>query len=111
MLFVSLITVSFLILVATFFAWRETSSRAAAINGVFASLTLMVSARVMIGGLQPEMAVGLPLLAGMLLLGRGLGTWWLSRKSSVLRMPATLWLLCAVATLACTVAVYCNVMA
>ena len=110
MLVISMLVISFLTLVATFFAWRETSSRPSALNGVFASLTLLISARILLSGeAKPEMAVGLPLLAGMLLLGRGLGTWWRSKKEPNLKLPGMLWLGCGVATLSCVVGVYIKV--
>ena len=66
----------------------------------------MVSARVLVGGQQPEMAVGLPLMAGMLLLGRGVGVWWRSKTEPALRFPALLWLGSAIAALACVAAVW-----
>ena len=106
MLVISSIVVSLAVLVMTLYIWRETSSRPSLFNGIFASLTLLISARLAMEGKQPEMAVGLPILAGMLLLGRGTGTLIRSRKEPELRLTAILWLVAAVASLACAAAVY-----
>ena len=106
MLIVTLLAVSLIVLVLTFIIWRETSSRPSLFNGIFASLTLLISARLTAEAQQVEMAVGLPLLAGMLLLGRGVGTLIRSRKEPVLRRIAIYLIVAATASLGCTVAVY-----
>ena len=52
------------------------------------------------------MAVGLPLLAGMLLLGRGVGTWMRVKREPVLRPTAVMWLGAAIMALIGAAAVY-----
>ena len=106
MLLVVLLTVSLAVLLITLYIWRETSSRPSLFNGIFASLTLLISGRMALAGTQPDMAVGLPLLAGMLLLGRGIGTLWRSKKEPALRTLGTLWIASALASLGCATAVY-----
>ena len=106
MLSIILLVVSFAILVTTFFIWRDTSSRPSLFNGIFASLALLMSARLVATHSNAEMAVSLPILAGMLVFGRGLGTWWRSRKETELKTPATLWLCSGVACFACACSVY-----
>ena len=69
-----LLAVSLAALIASFYVWRATNSRPSLVGGIFGSLALLVSARmVSVGGLQPEMAVGLPVFAGMLYMGRAMG--------------------------------------
>ena len=106
MLLITLLAVSLAVLLITFYIWRETSSRPSLFNGIFASLTLLISSRLMLSGTQPDMAVGLPILAGMLLLGRGVGTLIPSRKEPVLLRFGILWIICAAASLACSSAIY-----
>jgi hypothetical protein len=106
MLIASIICVSLAVLIITYFVWRDTSSRPSLFNGIFASLSLLISARLTIAGTQPDMAVGLPVLAGMLLLGRGIGTLLRSRREPQLQNAARLWLGGAFASLACAAAVY-----
>jgi uncharacterized membrane protein (UPF0136 family) len=106
MLLISIFAVSLFTLVATFFIWRDTTSRPSLINGVFASLALLITARLVSAHTNPDMAVGLPILAGMLLLGRGMGTWWRARKEPALKHPATLWLFAGAGSLGVAAAIY-----
>ena len=106
MLPITLLLVSFGILVATFFIWRDTSSRPSLFNGVFASLALLMASRLVVTHTNPDMAVSLPILAGMLVFGRGMGTWLRSRKEPDLKSPAVLWLSSGVACFLCATSVY-----
>jgi hypothetical protein len=92
MLIIYLLVVSLACLFAAFYVWRMTSSRPSLIGGIFGSLALMwVASSVNGGARQPDMAVGLPLLVGMLLLGRAIGTWMRVRKEPQLQQPALIW--------------------
>ena len=106
MLTAFLLIVSLATLFIAFSVWRETSSKQALMNGIFASLALLIGARLAVEGQQPDMAVGLPLLAGMLLLGRGVGTWFRSKKEPFLQQPALMWLGAGSACLIGAFAVY-----
>jgi hypothetical protein len=97
MLVVYFLVVSLAILVATFFVWRATNSRPSLISGIFGSLAMLWAASNIAGGArQPEMAVGLPILVGMLFGGRAIGTWLRVRKEPMLQQPALTWTILAV---------------
>jgi hypothetical protein len=98
--------VSLGILVCTYFVYRDTSSRPSLFNGTFASLALLLSARLVDAQTNPDLAVGIPILVGMLLLGRAAGTFLRGRKEPELRRPAWLWFATATASLVCAAAVY-----
>jgi len=106
MLTITLLVVSFAILVATFFIWRDTSSRPSLFNGIFASLALLIASHLVETHTNPDLAVSLPILAGMLVFGRGIGTWLRCRKEPELKSPATLWLCSGIACFVCATSVY-----
>jgi hypothetical protein len=107
-----LLAISFAILGAAFYIWRSTSSRPSLIGGVFGSLAMMWVASNVAGGVrQPDMAVGLPILVGMLFWGRAIGTWLRVRKEPVLRQPAITWTILGALCLAGGAWIYFAIMA
>lgn len=106
MLAISLIIVSLATLTVAFLVWRETSSRPSLASGIIGSLLLLVAARHVYAQTNPEMAVGLPLLTGLLFMGRAIGTWLRLHKDPQLRGPAIMWFVVATASLVCAATVY-----
>jgi hypothetical protein len=89
-----LITVSLATLVATYYVWSATNSRSSLIGGLFGGIALLAAAGIVSGGgaaQQADMAIGLPLLAGMLFLGRAFGSWMRVHKETALRQPTEVW--------------------
>jgi uncharacterized membrane protein (UPF0136 family) len=101
-----LLVASLASLVGAFYVWRATSSRPSLISGIFGSLALLVSARMVSVGQASDMTVGLPLLVGMLFIGRAIGTWLRVRKESTLREIAIIWTITGTLCLTSAVWIY-----
>jgi hypothetical protein len=109
MLVITFIAVSLAIVIVAFLVWRETSSRPSLISGVIGSMLMLAAARHVWAHTNPEMAVGMPILTGMLFGGRAIGTWLRLHKDPQLRMIALLWSCVSAACLACAAWAYVTV--
>jgi peptidoglycan/LPS O-acetylase OafA/YrhL len=85
-------------LVSAILIWRITSNRKAVIGNIFASLAQLISAKLLVGHEKPDMAIGLVFFAGMVLLGRGLGT--LFRREKEPQAKKVAWLMISTGALA-----------
>lgn len=98
--------VSLATLALGFQIWRLTSSRAIILNTVVATAGLLFAAFKCSSAGRGGIAYVIPFLVAMLFAGRGIGTYWRSRKETALRLPSTLMLATAAASLYATIAVY-----
>ncbi len=89
-----------------FQTWRLTSSKSTILNTVVASVSLLFAAYMCTTPGRGGIAYVIPFLVAMLFAGRGVGTFWRSRKESALRLPSTLMLAVAVASLYAAVTAY-----
>ena len=101
-----LVFVSVGTLLLGFQAWRLTSSRSMILITFAATAALLVAAYMRSRPGGTAAAIGIPFMVGMLFAGRGFGTLWRSRKEADLRLPSTLMLAIAGASLYASVAVY-----
>jgi hypothetical protein len=106
MLVASLLVISIAILVVAFVVWRATSSRPTLISGIIGSLLMLVAARHVATRTNPDMAIGLPILTGMLLMGRAIGTGMRIRKDPQFRAFAVMWFVMAAACLGSAAWIY-----
>lgn len=89
-----------------FQTWQLTSSRSIILNTVVATVSLLFAAYVCSTPGRGGIAYVIPFLVAMLFAGRGIGTFWRSRKESALRLPSTLMLTVAAASLYAAVTAY-----
>jgi hypothetical protein len=82
-----------------FQAWRLTSSRSIFLNTLVGSGGLLLAAYLCSIPTRADAAYVIPFLVAMLFAGGGLGALWRSRKESILRVPSTLLLTVAAASL------------
>src|SRR5277367_2944599 len=101
-----LVIVSFATLGLGFQTWRLTGSRSTILNTVVASVSLLFAAYMCSTPGRGGIAYVIPFLVAMLFAGRGVGTFWRSRKESALRLPSTLMLAVAAASLYAAVTAY-----
>ena len=101
-----LIIVSLCTLGLGFQAWRLTSSRSIFLNTLVGSGGLLFAAYLCSVPARGDAAYVIPFLVAMLFAGGGLGVLWRSRKESTLRLPSTLLLAVAVASLYASIAAY-----
>ena len=101
-----LVIVSLGTLALGFQTWRLTSSSSIILNTVVASAALLFAAYLCSTPGRGGVAYVIPFLVAMLFAGRGIGTFWRSRKETALRLPSTLMLAAAGASLYATVATY-----
>jgi hypothetical protein len=101
-----LIIVSLCTLGLGFQAWRLTSSRSIFLNTLVGSGGLLFAAYLCSVPARGDAAYVIPFLVAMLFAGGGLGVLWRSRKESTLRLPSTLLLAVAIASLYASIAAY-----
>jgi hypothetical protein len=101
-----LVIVSLCTLGLGFQAWRLTSSRSIFLNTLVGSGGLLFAAYLCAIPARKDAAYVIPFLVAMLFAGGGLGVLWRSRKESVLRLPSTLLLAVAAASLYASFAAY-----
>lgn len=101
-----LVIVSSATLALGFQIWRLTSSRSIILNTVVATAGLLFAAFKCSTPGRGGIAYVIPFLVAMLFAGRGIGTYWRSRKDAALRLPSTLMLAVAAASLYATLTVY-----
>src|SRR5258707_8854422 len=101
-----LIIVSLCTLGLGFQAWRLTSSRSIFLNTLVGSGGLLFAAYLCSAPARGDAAYVIPFLVAMLFAGGGLGVLWRSRKESTLRLPSTLLLAVALASLYASIAAY-----
>lgn len=89
-----------------FHIWRLTSSRLVILNTFVATGGLLFAAHICSTPGRGGVAYVIPFLVAMLFAGHGIGTFWRSRKETALRLPSTLMLAAAGASLYATVAAY-----
>jgi peptidoglycan/LPS O-acetylase OafA/YrhL len=89
-----------------FQAWRMTSSRSIFLNTLVGSGGLLFAAYLCSVPGRGDAAYIIPFMVAMLFVGGGLGALWRSRKESILRLPSTLLLAIAVASLYASFAAY-----
>ena len=89
-----------------FQAWRLTSSRSVFLNTLVGSGGLLFAAFLCSVPARGEAAYVIPFMVAMLFAGGGLGALWRSRKESILRLPSTLLLVVAAASLYASFAAY-----
>jgi hypothetical protein len=82
-----------------FQAWRLTSSRSIFLNTFVGSGGLLFAAYLCSVPAKGEAAYVIPFLVAMLFTGGGLGMLWRSRAESILRLPSSLMLAVAAASL------------
>ncbi len=101
-----LVIVSLCALGLGFQAWRLTSSRSVFLNTLVGSGGLLFAAHLSSVPGRGDAAYVIPFMVAMLFAGGGLGVLWRSRKESILRLPSTLLLAVAVASLYASFAAY-----
>jgi hypothetical protein len=101
-----LVVVSLGTLLVGFQTWRLTSSKSIILNTFAGSVGLLFAAYICSTPGSGEAAYIIPFIVAMLFAGRGVGTLWRSRKEAALRLPSTLMLAVAGASLYATVAAY-----
>ena len=101
-----LVVVSLSTLALGFQTWRLTTSRSIIMNTFVASAGLLFAAYICSTPGMGGVAYVIPFLVAMLFAGHGIGTFWRSRKETALRLPSTLMLAAAGASLYATVAAY-----
>ncbi len=101
-----LIIVSLATLGLGFQAWRLTSSRSIFLNTLVGSGGLLFAAYLSSIPARGEAAYLIPFMVAMLFAGGGLGILWRSRKENILRLPSTLLLAVAAASLYASFAAY-----
>ena len=101
-----LIIVSLGTLGVGFQAWRLTNSRSIFLNTFVGSGGLLFAAYLSSVPGKGDAAYVIPFMVAMLFAGGGLGVLWRSRKESILRLPSTLLLAVAVASLYASFAAY-----
>jgi peptidoglycan/LPS O-acetylase OafA/YrhL len=101
-----LIIVSLSTLGLGFQAWRLTNSRSIFLNTLVGSGGMLLAAYLCSGSSRADTAYVIPFMVAMLFAGGGLGVLWRSRKESILRLPSTLLLAIAVASLYASFAAY-----
>lgn len=106
MLIPFIILSSLLNVVAAVLIWRDTSNRKAILGNMFASLALLIAARLVSSHTRPDMAIGLSFFAAMVLLGRGLGTLFGKNKESVAKKVAKIMIATGLLSLACFGGIY-----
>jgi hypothetical protein len=94
-----LIIVSLATLGLGFQAWRLTSSRSVFLNTLVGSGGLLFAAYLSAIPARGEAAYLIPFMVAMLFAGGGLAVLWRSRKENILRLPSTLLLAVAAASL------------
>jgi hypothetical protein len=87
---IALVVVSLATLALGFQIWWLTSSRAIILNTVVATAGLLFAAFKCSTPGRGGIAYVIPFLVAMLFAGRGVGTYWRSRKETALRLPSTL---------------------
>jgi hypothetical protein len=106
MLISFIIFCSLLNIVVAVLIWRDTSNRKAILGNLFASLALLIAARLVISHDRPDMAIGLSFFAAMVLLGRGLGTLYGKNKELAAKRVANRLILSGLFSLACFGGIY-----
>jgi hypothetical protein len=101
-----LVVVSLSTLGLGFQAWRLTSSRSIFLNTLVGSGGLLFAAYLAAIPARADAAYVIPFMVAMLFAGGGLGALWRSRKENILRVPSTLLLTVAVASLYASFAAY-----
>ena len=101
-----LIIVSLATLGLGFQAWRLTSSRSIFLNTLVGSGGLLFAAYLSSIPARGEAVYLIPFMVAMLFAGGGLGILWRSRKENILRLPSTLLLAVAAASLYASFAAY-----
>jgi hypothetical protein len=101
-----LIIVSFVTLGLGFQAWRMTNSRSIFLNTLVGSGSLLFAAYLSAIQGKGDVAYVIPFMVAMLFAGGGFGALWRSRKESILRLPSTLLLAVAAASLYASFAAY-----
>jgi hypothetical protein len=101
-----LVIVSLCTLGLGFQAWRLTSSRSIFLNTFVGSGGLLFAAYLCSIPTRGDAAYVIPFIVAMLFGGGGLGVLWRSRKESILRLPSTLLLAVAAASLYASFAAY-----
>ena len=101
-----LIIVSLCTLGLGFQAWRMTSSRSIFLNTLVGSGGLLFAAYLCSARGRGDAAYVIPFMVAMLFAGGGLGALWGSRRQSILRLPSTLLLAIAAASLYASFAAY-----
>src|SRR5260221_14794743 len=94
-----LVIVSLCALGIGFQAWRLASSRSVFLNILVGSGGLLFAAYLSSVPGRGEAAYVIPFMVAMLFAGGGFGALWRSRKESILRLPSTLLLTVAAASL------------
>jgi hypothetical protein len=89
-----------------FQAWRLTSSRSIFLNTFVGSAGLLFAACLCSIPVRADAAYVIPFIVAMLFAGGGFGVLWRSRKESILRLPSTLLLAVAAASLYASFAAY-----
>ena len=89
-----------------FQAWRLTSSRSVFLNTLVGSGGLLFAAYLSSVPARGEATYVIPFMVAMVFAGGGLGALWRSRKESILRLPSTLLLVVAAASLYASFAAY-----
>jgi uncharacterized integral membrane protein len=89
-----------------FQAWRLTSSRSIFLNTLVGSGGLLFAAYLCSVRARVDAAYVIPFMVAMLFAGGGLGVLWRSRRESTLRVPSTLLLTVAAASLYGSYAAY-----
>jgi hypothetical protein len=101
-----LVVVSLVTLALGFQIWRLTSNGPIILNTVVASAGLLFAAFKCSTPGRDGGAYLIPFLLALLFAGRGIGTYWRSRKETALRLPAALMFAASAASLYATVAAY-----
>lgn len=106
MLALVLIIVSALVLGGSFYIWYDVGGKPTIMIGLLGSIALLYSSRLLSENPLPERAFALPVLMGMLMLGRAIGVLLRSWKAPSLRKIAILWFSLAGLVLSSASAIY-----
>lgn len=109
MLFPLIIVSSLINIAAAVLIWRDTSNRKALLGNLFASMALLIAARLVNSHSRPDIAIGLSFFAAMVLLGRGLGTYFGKNKEVVAKKVAVIMIVTGLLCLSCFAGIYLTV--